>query len=264
VGEHQGGPTIRRYDGDSWHEIPPPDTGAGISDVTGINGQIWIAGHGGVWRYDSGEWTGWPEIDAIAIWGASPADVFAAGGRRIWIFDGQTWNEQPAAESWTADLEIDLVGLWGSSASDVYAVGGNLACACGENMALHWNGTGWSLAPLQTEAFIKSIWGMAADDIFAVGGSSFTGLGGEIFRFDGTQWTSIGQGKTDFLTAIGGTSGTDVFAVGLEGEIRHFDGYSWTEMKSGVGQNLRDVWAAPTAEVAYAVGAGGTILRLDR
>jgi hypothetical protein len=50
--------------------------------------------------------------------------------------------------------------------------------------------------------------------------------------------------------------------VGSFGAVLHWDGVSWTSRVSGAQAGLYGLWGASATDV-YAVGAGGTILRLQ-
>jgi len=67
------------------------------------------------------------------------------------------------------------------------------------------------------------------------------------------------SGTTNRLTAVWGSSATDVFAVGWGGTILHYDGTSWQLMTSGTGNNFNAVWGSSATDV-FAVGEYGTIL----
>jgi PKD repeat protein len=56
-----------------------------------------------------------------------------------------------------------------------------------------------------------------------------------------------------------GSSGSDVFAVGLFGTILHYDGATWSAMSSGTAKYLLGVWGSSGSDV-FAVGWEGTIL----
>lgn len=264
VGEADGEPRVWHYDGQGWSEQAPPAVAAGIDDVWGAAGEVWLAGHGGVQRRTADGWQGWPEVDAVALWGTGPDEIFAAGTRRVWRFDGAEWTEEPEANELAEIDDMEVVGIWGGAADSVWVVGGRVVCECGQTMALYRSAEAWSLVSLRTEMFIQAIWGSGPFHALAVGGAVFTDEGSGIFGYDGQGWQQVGGGESEFLTGIWGTSANDVFAVGLDGEILHFDGQAWTSMPSGTGKHLSDVWSTPGGEVVYAVGLGGTILRYER
>jgi hypothetical protein len=264
VGELAGSALVHHYDGESWSEIPVPGVHEGLDEVWGAEGAVYVTGHGGVMRRAGDAWERWPEVEAVALWGFGPDDVFAAGTRRVWRFDGDAWQEETAASHLAETDDLELVGIWGSSPTSTWVVGGRVVCECGATTALYHSETAWTLADLGTEMFIGAVWGAGPTEVFAVGGAVFTDEGSGIFRFDGQQWTEVGNGESEHLSGVWGTSAADVFAVGLDGEIVHFDGGTWSRMRSGVGKNLRDVWGPAGGEVVYAVGAKGTVLRYQR
>jgi len=260
VGGIDGGPAVWRYDGSRWQEQAPPATSGELDDIWGAAGQVWVTGHGGVYRYTDGGWSGWPEVDAVALWGTGPEEVFATGSRRVWRWDGTVWVEETQAGSLAEADDLELVAAWGVSAESLWIVGGRVVCECGETTALYHSAEAWSLVSLRTEMFAQAIWGTGAQDVYAVGGAVFTAEGSGVFHYDGTDWSQVTSGRSEFLAGVWGTSADDVFAVGLEGEILRFDGSSWSRMKSGTSQSLRDVWGEPVGGM-YAVGTGGTVLR---
>ncbi|MCS6912792.1 MAG: hypothetical protein RMK29_11485 [Myxococcales bacterium] len=88
--------------------------------------------------------------------------------------------------------------------------------------------------PAPGEANLFALWGDQPDHLFAVGS------GGTILRAvpdpegrldrDGRPlllWTRMDSGTTADLTAVHGTSPTDVYAVGLGGTILRYDGSTW-------------------------------------
>ena len=59
----------------------------------------------------------------------------------------------------------------------------------------------------------------------------------------------------NLLSAIWGSSGTDIYAVGAVGTIIHYDGATWTAQASGIHESLVGVWGSSANDV-YAVGGG--------
>ncbi len=58
-------------------------------------------------------------------------------------------------------------------------------------------------------------------------------------------WTSMSSGVTDTLYGVWGSSGTDVFTVGSNGTILRYNGTGWSFMGSGttnyLGSSCRSV-----------------------
>jgi len=75
-------------------------------------------------------------------------------------------------------------------------------------------------------------------------------------------WTSMTSGTTTDLYSDWGSSGSDVFAVGLNGTILHYNGSAWISMTSGTTEDLTDVWGSSGSDV-FAMGFNGTILHYN-
>jgi hypothetical protein len=73
-------------------------------------------------------------------------------------------------------------------------------------------------------------------------------LGGELAHYDGTSWSWTQNELTSALTAISGTSASDVWGVG--GGILHYNGTSWSRVANG---SVNAVWASSPSDV-WAVG----------
>ena len=76
---------------------------------------------------------------------------------------------------------------------------------------------------------------------------------GTVFPGEWTWQNSLPQGNV--LSAVWGSSGSDVFAVGGGGTILHYDGSSWSGMSSGTSNGLAGVWGSSGSDV-FAVGGG--------
>jgi len=92
----------------------------------------------------------------------------------------------------------DLAAVWSNGLSDVWAFGKSI---------LHWNGTAWSLSPLDLRVDLQGAWGSGPDDVWAVGRS------GTIVHWDGTTWSGVKSGTTDDLHGLWGSGPNDVWAV---------------------------------------------------
>lgn len=68
--------------------------------------------------------------------------------------------------------------------------------------------------------------------------------------------------QDNMLSAVWGSSTSDVFFVGAKGTILHYNGVSWDSMDTGVFNELNDVWGTSSKDV-FAVGDRGIILHYD-
>ncbi len=79
------------------------------------------------------------------------------------------------------------------------------------------------------------MWGSSASDVFTVGD------GGTILHSDGSSWSAMSSGTTNYLRGVWGSSGSNVFAVGDLGTILHYG----TELfASGFESGGLDGWSA--------------------
>ncbi len=97
---------------------------------------------------------------------------------------------------------------------------------------------------------------------FAINSIDGGAAGGDIYRYDGTNWVLSASGATfgtQFLS-VHGLAPDNLMAVGTNGVIVRWNGTTWTAMTSGTSRTLRSVFLEDAA-VAYAVGDNGTALR---
>ena len=204
---------VYRYDGSSWISL------GGVSGVFPGLSNVWGTAEDDVWaiafgmqvlHFDGSSWEFTDIVDEplFGIWGSSPTDVFVVGGG-IWQhplimhYSGDGWLPMSgAAGEW-------LNAVWGSSATDVYAVG--------EKAVNHYNGYLWSPMNMGSislsDVTLEDVWGSSGTDVYAVGDT--------ILHYDGTSWSKLTSGTTDFLTTVWGSSRRDVFVGGWYGELRH-------------------------------------------
>jgi hypothetical protein len=228
-------PVIERWDGTSWQKA----TGASFPDSN-------------------------VQLDTVA--GTGPDDVWAAGGQPefgpgvIEHFNGTTWSpvETPVSFGGLASISAD-------SPADAWGIGTNLFGCCTALPAIqHWNGFAWKLVkgPFITKlddagANLLAVDALSPSDVWVVVKEGFTTFFG---HWDGTTWQKVPQPRgagSGELAAVGGTSASDLWAVGESsaqgGLIEHFDGTSWTLVANPAGQGIplgavtvlspSDVWA---------------------
>jgi len=296
--------SIFHYDGTTWSEqsrhagaILVGIWGTAANDVFAVGfSPLGDLGSGGVLlHYDGSVWSqmtpppiegtdeGFTEVDFLAVWGASAADVYAVGAYFTGIdfgliahYDGTSWSKV------TLDAEEArvLLDVHGTSAQSIYAVGyidtddflrrhasrassrrTQTATARSRRaqstiaIILHYDGTRWTeLVPSGGEnLFLSSVWSSAPDDVFAVGE---IGESGAVYHFDGTTWSPMPVPPVQRLTSVWGTSRSDVYAAG-PGSILHYDGQAWTVVQTTNGF-LAGVWASSAPE-AFVVGGRGLI-----
>src|SRR6185436_13338785 len=75
-----------------------------------------------------------------------------------------------------------------------------------ENVAIHFDGTGWTPREIGGEHRVHAVHGTARDDVWAVG------RGGFVVHWDGDKWTQVSVGTTSELRAVRARSRTDVWS----------------------------------------------------
>jgi succinyldiaminopimelate transaminase len=212
------------------------------------------------------------DSDAWAV-GFTGGHAFTNIGAKVLIdnWNGTAWTQvaTPATPQNTALLNAVST----SGASDAWAVGrtqNNKSNFAG--LALHWNGTAWSVSPSFTGALGVTVSTGVADisptDAYAVG-NNFTIPRGHLAHWDGTTWSSVtvpvppDAPTNTTLDAISADGPNDAWAVGTflnsaTGQFNnftiHFNGTAWAVVPmpvsgtfSGIKANSpTDVWAVGT------------------
>ncbi len=176
--------------------------------------------------------------------------------------------------AWTADTigiyPSYLHGIWGSDVNNVYAVGLIVLSnppAYAYTGIMHWDGTLWTSQDYQ-EGDLRGIFGFGPNDIWAVGSWSIDyNPYSLITHWDGKTWTTWKPQQYNLLSALWGTSSSNLYAVGLSGLILHYDGKAWTQQQSGTTMDLADIWGTDNSHIwaaGYQTSTGdGVLLQYD-
>ena len=226
------GPLVVRWDGGAWSTISMPSTAqvgtdpqtVGIAALSG--GEVWVAGY---------VTTTYPTYNM-------PLLMRWREGQ--WDFVGTaTLNSQNTYPYAARGGLLSAVG--GVSGDDIWAVG--LATGFGDGgatavpLAVHWDGSAWTEAPVPRVANrhhdLVAVAAIAGDDVWAVGeyrnvAGAYRGVA---YHWDGGAWSHVpspiediaGSGLLDI--AAGGPS--DVWALGSGPGgvvLMHWDGAQWS------------------------------------
>lgn len=225
--------TMHRYSNGVWTQSDGSGVtamwGTSATDVFGVGFRM-ARWNGSTWTF-----TNSPTSQTLrAIWGSSSSQVFAAGdGGVIVRFDGTSWSTM------TSPVTTNIRGISGSGPSFALAV-------TASSQVLRWDGTTWTTQTTPAQ-FLNGVWVSSPTLAFAVGNNA-------VFRFNGTAWTSETLPNVESnLTAVWGSSATDVYAAGTDGVVLHYDGSSWVR----VPQVTR-------SEALAVTGSGSTAFVLGR
>jgi photosystem II stability/assembly factor-like uncharacterized protein/ribosomal protein L30/L7E len=163
----------------------------------------------------------------------------AAGGSAISDIE---WRMVPSVTSeWLRDVYM-------VSDTDGWAVGNNATL-------LRYNGTGWAPFPINTQQpgeWLVDVHMLAPDDGYILGWGATSG-GGNIYHWDGSQWSFVYATDRD-PNRLDAVAPDNVWVAAL-GKIYHWDGTSWTT--AYVQPSGRNIFAIQmvSANEGWAVGA---------
>jgi len=301
--------TLLRYAGGTWTALSAPDTSVNLRGVWGTQNRfvaVGIAPGGGtIWKYDGVSWSS-PlapvtsgGITLWTVWGSSLTDVFVAGEAGTMLHFDPTTNEIVRH-----DFPYRTVyAMDGLSAARVYAVtrpgtielyNGTLVTTeaptlqglnavwdttsyrvvVGDNGTLLCNaGPGWTASTTGLTRSLTSVYATGAKLFIA--NPTFDGthpVGVYTATLTSCSASSPVLSVNQPLFSVSGTSGTDVFAVGVKratdvSNIVHYNGTAWAPQASPTVADptnpmLRGVWAATPSDV-YAVGERGWVVHFD-
>lgn len=246
--------------------------GTGPSDVwaVGTRGTV-LHGDGATFRAVAVDPTG--SAIFVGVWGSSASDVWllgpsaplrGGGGVDFAPVTGSSWNESNVATGrlWAgtrAGARTWLVGestrRFGAAASiwslDADADGGPI-----------WAPSPACAADAPCVPALRGLWAADATAAWAVG------FDGGAFVYDGSvpgaRWMASNSRTRAALSAVWGSSPSDVWAVGERGTIVHTakgEG-GWTPASPATDRDLHGVWGTSPTNV-WAVGDDGTVLHFD-
>jgi hypothetical protein len=160
-----------------------------------------------------------------SLWAGARNDFWVGGYTSAFHYDGTSWTKYPLG------LAGPVTALWGSATNDVW-LGGPIGGI------YHWNGTSLSTVTIPGSAY--ALWGFAANNVWAAG------PGGAIYRWNGTLWSAATGVVGDTISALWGSSSSDMWAVGSY--IWHWNGTSWT-LSLDIGSNFSAVWGSGPSDV---------------
>lgn len=235
------------YDGVRWTS-PPTSTQAELFAVHATSERdVWVSGADVILRWDGGAFTATKLPDGVrglvsGVWASGPKDAWAVGAG-VLRWDGARWTR--------IDERYGFGRVWGSGPSSVVIGGGRTA--------LHYDGKGLREVPIPL-ANVAALSGSGPRDLWAAGGS-------DVARWDGDSWreASTAVARHSFLSAVHGTSGADVWAVG-DGVVLHRDrDGAWAKPQCGAppGKCGGVAVFAVSRDDAWAVGYDGSALHWD-
>lgn len=223
---NQPEPLVEHWDGNSWQVQATPDVPGGFLN------SVAAVGRNDVWAVGEQEYP--PPPPGQPRYYGNPALLLH--------WDGTTWTR--FGEPFGFKLaDVNLLSVTAIASDDAWAVGDVYSNGYVSPIAMHWDGTSWSVSALPGDEFperLASVSADAGDDVWAtgLGGDSSGNLRMLVEHWDGTAW-SVQPAPDPSLTdghAITTDSVGDVFAAGVSGKyadslpsiVGSYDGSAWT------------------------------------
>jgi hypothetical protein len=299
-------PLTMHWDGTAWSIVPSPTTGIIVGNFFGVaaaaTNDVWAVGSylptKGSGQALIEHWNGraWSvakkapsvagsSLDAATV--VSANDVWAVGNVSNASGVEQTFIEHWNGKQWSVVASPSpgaqtnfLQGVTAVATNDVWAVGSfRNASGASQTIALHWNGTAWSIVPSPSpsasaggvgDEFLGTA-AVSTSDVWAVGDS---GSGTLIEQWNGTSWNVVPSPSpstlANLLFGVAVVSSTDIWAVGETQDptsgipstlIEQWNGTGWIVVPSPnpgagttPGDSLRGASADPITGQAWAVG----------
>jgi hypothetical protein len=180
---------------------------------------------------------------------------------RIMTWDGTLWTHirfrVPGEFSGSLiEPKTSLKGVWTRDGGRYYITGAGGAAYRSDN-----GYASFESIDTRQSAPLRGIWGQSYGNVYAVG------LEGLILNYQG-EWRRVRNDGADelpnaFLFGIDALDASDITIVGWRGTAVRYQGGAWFVEGTTTDRDLRSVWIDPVTEVAYAVGASGTVIRRD-
>ncbi|MCR4317565.1 MAG: fibronectin type III domain-containing protein [Planctomycetes bacterium] len=247
----------------TWTWSHPTPTGNRLMDVWATSGLAVAVGDAGTILLNTG--SGWvQQISPVtsglrAVWGSSATDLVACGDGGVIITspDGINWTQ--AASPVTAKFN----DIYGFASNDVYLVG-----AAGT--IVRYDGTTWNdqTTASGTTLDLYGVWGSSATNVYSVGAPAGTTSAPTMLNSSnsGTTWTSIGAQLPSavagaYLIGIGGSSASEILAVGTGGTVVSYNGTAWSDLTAS-STTANQLWKVQfvSAGNAYITGINGTLI----
>lgn len=257
VDDAPGDPTVRRFDGEAFHDVQAPGPVCRVAEAP--DGTLWGTGcAGGLFRSVEGAWQRVPSDGPVGgsvavdghgdVWVARLREHpdYSVDGFGISRYDGITWT------SWSVSD-----GLPSDTVEAIVPVDGQVWVGTTDGLAVYRGGS-WDAFP-GAEIGMEGVGSIAvADGQVWVAGSS--GQFGRIARFDGDTWRPVaganGFGEVGPHPSVAvGEEGT-VWAASDGSGLFRLDGDRWVqEASSGPRPDLFQVVASSSEDV-WATGDG--------
>jgi hypothetical protein len=295
-------PVSYHWNGSAWSIVGTPALGVSsallaVSASTATD--AWAVGFSVLGRHDDGtlieHWNGtaWSVNSSLVVTGfvaeltgvvdLSPTDAWAVGKGNSALLEH--WNGSAWSSVTIPDPDFTPgagQSISASSPTDIWVVGTTVNTTTGATTAeaLHFNGTAWSVVPMQQPGTntptIGAVTAISATDAWAVGEDTgaTSAVGGStlIEQWNGTSWSIVPSptpGADPGLIGVAARGSSDVYAVGsnlpsinggaVQGLILRWNGSTWSQDTDPTDGTYSPLFAAATVPGAANEWAVGTL-----
>jgi photosystem II stability/assembly factor-like uncharacterized protein len=197
----------------------------------------------------------------LAVWAASPTDVYAVGGTGTIVHssNGTTFTKYTGAGAPTATTHLQDV--WGSATLGVFAIGGDGSGATATRVVLRSTDHGATWTPLTIAGFNDAASHGTGYSVFALGSDVWVaGDAGLVYHStDGTNFTAQTTGTNALITQLRGVSGHLVALLATDPGTylsSSNNGATWVApTQPSFNDNATDIAFVPDESSLYVFGA---------
>ena len=260
-----GAPLAYRFDGSKWNSvILPGPQGLGvkfeISQIFGLSASdIYAVGveyffnpappplyldSSLVLHFDAASWKqiSLPQRggNLTRIWGVSASNIYVAGGKALWHFDGSVWTKDTIPRMTSAGSWSGISGLSGSGGGQLfltYVYRPEEAEPTELYYFVHWTMGSWSFldSAIVEPTNVQLRWGYA--DLWTNPSGIMYSSSYGIHVWQDQAWSKVYDSQVP-LNRIWGTDNNNIFAVGNLGTVLNYNGIDWFQFDQFQNQNV--------------------------
>ena len=198
---------IIHYNGSVWTEVSLPSVGGGLNAIYGDNSNnIWSGGEDALYHYDGVKWM----RDSILV--TVPSGSFFQ------------------------------FASFASYNSNIYSIGLTIKSSTGEITEYLFKENNSNLAVIDSFQRIQG-WKFGAELWTSSNGTLYSN-GPSLFKYNGTSWTNIFQGRGGLITNINGINDNNLFITGNNSLVFHFNGTDWKDISANLSKITNAVYFA--------------------
>jgi len=265
----QGGGVMWHYDGNKWTDVKLNSTFQGgnifgsitLSAVYGFSANnIYAVGNHNssnpnpppnflftslIIHYDGSAWTevSLPSLGDVllSVYGTSSNNIWTGGTDALYHYDGVKWTRDSILFTVPSGSFFQF-SSFASYNSNIYSIGIAYNMNTGEITEYLFKENNSNLAVIDSFQRTQG-WKFGAELWTSPNGTLYSN-GPSLFKYNGTGWTNIFQGRGGVITDINGINDNNLFITGNNGLAYHFNGTDWKDISANLSKNTNTVYRA--------------------